>query len=481
MDTNAAGATPNRESLGPIIERFASEAAAFLRDLDDRPVLPAGAGGAKAAADRFVRTLPEQGIGPDAALEELLRDGADATASTAGPRCFHLVIGGATPAAVGADLYATIFDQLAYTWITSPIGVGLERLCIDWLKELFRLPLSWTGLLTTGATMANFVALASARQWWGEQHGLDVSENGMAQAPACRVLTSGHIHASSLKCLALLGVGRANCRKLAQDSIGTLDLDAMRRELEALEGAPAIVVANAGEVNAGAFDPIPEVIELARQHNTWVHVDGAFGLFARCSERTKHLVEGVERADSATVDGHKWLNVPYDCGFAFVRDHGLMARAFAYSADYLPDPDDERPTMGAIGPESSRRARSLPVWATLRAYGRDGYRSIIEGHLDLAQHLAGLVDAAENFERLAEVPLNIVCFRFNPGGRSEQELDDLNQRLGERILEDGRVFVGTTKYGGRTALRPAISNWRTRESDIDAFFAVVSELAAALA
>ena len=241
-----------------------------------------------------------------------------------------------------------------------------------------------------------------------------------------------------------------------------------------------MVIANAGEVNAGDFDPIDAMIDIARRHRAWVHIDGAFGLFARLSPRTADLVRGIERADSVAVDGHKWLNVPYDSGFAFVRDHDLLAKSFRYSADYLPATDDPRPTMGAIGPESSRRARGFAVWATLKAYGRDGHRRIVEHNLNLAQQLAKLVDANPKLERMAEVPLNIVAFRFNPGGLTDQALDTLNQQLGEAVLADGRFLVGTSKLGPRTIFRPAFSNWRTRSEDIDQFVDVVLELGASL-
>jgi glutamate/tyrosine decarboxylase-like PLP-dependent enzyme len=241
-----------------------------------------------------------------------------------------------------------------------------------------------------------------------------------------------------------------------------------------------VLVAGAGEVNAGDFDPIAQMADLAEAHGAWLHVDGAFGLFAALSPRTAHLVAGVERAQSVTVDGHKWLNVPYDCGFAFVHERRCMAEAFAYDAHYLYDPDDPRPVMGGLGPESSRRARSLAVWATLRAYGREGYRRMVEGHLDLARHLADLVDGAPELERLADVPLNVVCFRFNPGGVDEARLDELNRALGQRILDDGRVVSGTTRYAGKVALRPTVVNWRTRAEDVELFVRVVRELAAEL-
>jgi len=294
------------------------------------------------------------------------------------------------------------------------------------------------------------------------------------------VFSSGYVHASSIKVLGMLGIGRSALKVLSRDARGRLDLDQLDRALEGRGGAPAILIGNAGEVNAGDFDPIEALADCAERHGAWLHVDGAFGLFARVSPKTAHLVAGVERAHSVTVDAHKWLNVPYDCGLSLVRDRALLGRTFAYSAAYLPDPEDPRPNMGTIGPESSRRARSLAVWATLTAYGRTGYREMIERHLELAQRLAGHVDAAPDLQRLAEVPLNIVCFRFNPGNRSEEELNRLNEKLGEALLDDGRFYAGTTQFEGRVALRPAIVNWRTQEEHVDEFVEVVRELGQAL-
>jgi glutamate/tyrosine decarboxylase-like PLP-dependent enzyme len=269
-------------------------------------------------------------------------------------------------------------------------------------------------------------------------------------------------------------------RKLTSDARGRLDLPALQADLEALEGRPAIVIANAGEVNAGDFDPIAEMADLAERHDAWLHVDGAFGLFARLSPRTEELAAGTERASSVIADGHKWLNVPYDCGFAFIRDEHWRRDSFAEGAAYLPAVDDARPTAMYSSPESSRRARALAVWATLRAYGADGYRAMVERHLDLTAHLTARIDAEPDFERLAEAPLNIVCFRWRPAGAADDELDDLNRRLGEALLEDGRVFAGTTLFEGKVAFRPAIVNWQTREGDVDALVDVLRELAAGL-
>ena len=451
------------------------EASAFLAGLAERPVLPVGSA---AAADRFGGPLPEQGVGAVAALEELL-GGFDAATGSPGPRFFHFVTGGVTPAALGADWLTTALDQNAFSQVSSPLGTRLERVAVDWLKELFDLPAEWGGALSSGATGANLMGLAAARQWWGERHGRDIGADGLAGLPPVPVLSSGFVHPSALKALAVLGIGRESVRVFSRDAAGRLDLPAIVAALRELGGAPAIVVGNAGEVNAGEFDPLEELAGLAEEHGAWLHVDGAFGLFARLSPRSAHLAAGIERAHSVIADGHKWLNVPYDCGFAFVRDADLLAKVFSLAAAYLPS-DEPEPTYGYLTPESSQRARSLAVWTALRAWGRGSYRELVERHLDLAQRLAARVDEAEDLERLADVPLNIVCFRYRPPGVPEEELDALNARLGEELLADGRVYVGTTSFEGRTAFRPAIVNWRTQEEDVDLVATVVQELGARL-
>lgn len=466
---------PDRNELSSVLEIVFEKASAYLERLDRMPVRSARSDD---AANRFDGPLPEIGAGAVGTLETLIRDGSEAAVNSSGPRFFHFVMGGATPAALGADWLASLFDQVAYAWVSSPLALRLEMLSLAWLRDLFGLPSQWGGIMTTGATMANFVGLATARQWWGDAHGFDVAQQGLTGHPAVPVFSSGYVHASSVKVLGMLGIGRSSLKALTHDARGRFDVAALDRELQALGDDPALVIANAGEVNTGAFDPIDELADVTERHNAWLHVDGAFGLFARLSSRTAHLVEGVERADSVTVDGHKWLNVPYDCGMSFVRDASLLGRTVAYSAAYLPDPEDARPNMGTIGPESSRRARALAVWSTLKAYGRTGYEAMVDRHLALAQHLRALVDDAPHLERLAEVPLNIVCFRYNPGNVAEAKLNQLNERLGQALLKDGRVYAGTTTLEDQVALRPAIVNWRTEKEDIEMLVDVVRELGA---
>jgi glutamate/tyrosine decarboxylase-like PLP-dependent enzyme len=467
----------DRAELDGVVALAAEEARRYLGALDDAPLHEE----AEARALELDGRLPEEGAGALAALRELLHDGGEAAVSSAGPRFFHFVTGGVTPAALGADWLTSALDQNAFAWVGSPLASRLERLSLDWLRELFDLPAEWGGVLTTGATMANFVGLGAARRWWAERHGVDVDRDGLAGLPPAPILSSGFVHATALKALGMLGLGRGSVRTFSRDAAGRLDLDALAAALAALEGAPAILIANAGEVNAGEFDPIDAMADLAKEHGAWLHVDGAFGLFARVTPAAAHLAAGIERADSVAADGHKWLNVPYDCGFAFLRDESRLPPVFHATAAYLPTHDPERTNFGLMAADSSRRARGLAVWATLRAYGREGYRRMVEHHLALARRVADRVDAAPDLERLADVPLNIVCFRFRPFGFPAEELDALNDRLGAAVIADGRVYVGTTRFEGRTAFRPAFVNWRTREEDVDLLVDVVRELGAVVA
>jgi glutamate/tyrosine decarboxylase-like PLP-dependent enzyme len=461
------------DELERALELAAVEARKYVAGMNREHVQPPGSDELLAAAGG---KLPQDGEGAPAAIAELARLGRETATRSSGPRFFHFVIGGATPAALAADWLTSAFDQNAAAWIASPLGTRLEQVAIGWLRQLFRLPEEFDGVLVTGGTMANFTCLAAAREWCAERAGFSSAADGLAGSPPIPVLTSGYVHASAMKSLALLGIGRANVRKLNRDARGRLDLDALAHGLASLEGGPAIVIANAGEVNAGDFDPIEEMAELAERHGAWLHVDGAFGLFARLSPRSEALAAGTERASSVSADGHKWLNVPHDCGFAFIREDRWRRGAFSEQADYLPPLDSPRPVLAYQTPEGSRRARALAVWATLRAYGAEGYREMVERHLDVATHLARRIDAEPAFERLAEAPLNIVCFRWRPPGVPEVDLDALNTELGEALLEDGRVFAGTTLFEGRVAFRPAIVNWQTREEDVDALVDVLIEL-----
>jgi glutamate/tyrosine decarboxylase-like PLP-dependent enzyme len=468
---------PDPNELPAVIDLASREAARYLEGIAERAVRNPRA---EEVATSFDAELPEDGVGALRALQELF-GGIDGAVHSAGPKFFHFVNGGITPAALGADWIASTLDQNTGAWVSSPLGGHLEWIALEWLRDLFGLPTEWGGVLTSGATMANFVALACARRWCGLQQGVDVDEVGLAGLPPVQVFGSGYVHPSDAKALGMLGIGRAQVHKLARDPVGRLDVDGLEAALAGLDGAPAVVIGSAGEVNAGDFDPIDTMAEMAERYGAWLHVDGAFGLFAALSDRTRHLIAGVERADSVIADGHKWLNVPYDCGFAFVSDRSLQPSVFGEGAAYLPALDDPKPNWGYLGPEMSRRCRAFAVWATLRAYGRSGHRAVVENSLDLAQHLAAKVDEASDLERLADVQLNIVCFRARPPGFPEDKLDELNRRIAAGVIEDGRVFFGSTVYDGKVAFRPAPVNWRNRPEDVEQIAEVVEELAGKLA
>jgi glutamate/tyrosine decarboxylase-like PLP-dependent enzyme len=458
------------------VERVVREAGAYLASLPTAPVRLARS---DEAAEVFGGSLPEEGLGTLGALDQLIENGLDAHVRSSGPRFFHWVMGGTTPAALGADWLTSLLDQNAGGWDASPLASRLELISLRWLRELFGLPADWDGVLVTGGQMANFTGLAAARQWWGERHGVDVSVEGLAGLPQAPLLTSGFVHVTGLKALGMLGLGRGRLTTCA-DPVGAMDLAALERELRALDGAPAIVIGNAGEVNTGLFDPLDRIADLCEEYGAWLHVDGAFGLFARVSPRTARLAAGVERAHSVISDGHKWLNVPFDCGFAFVRDPELLARTFAAGAAYLPEAAEDRPIFAYRAPELSRRARSLAVWATLAAYGRSGHRAIVERSLDNAARLAAQVEESDDFELLAPVPLNVVCFRYQPPGVAETELDSLNESVAEAVLTDGRIYVGTTNWAGKVAFRPAFVNWRTTSADVDLILETLRDLGSRL-
>ena len=457
----------DRDHLVSALRLIEREAEAFLEQVDEALVRPPG-------TPTIDGALPAEGLGSLEALAELVRSSTEGATRSTGPRFFHFVMGGVTPAALGADWLTSTLNQSAYNWVSSPYASRIEQVTLGWLKELFGIPAAWSAVMTSAATTANLVGLAAARRWWGLEQDVDVDERGLAGLPPIPMFAGGFLHASAVKALGILGLGRSRPTILSRDSAGRIDLEAVELALKQLGGKPAILLATAGDVNTGDFDPIREMADLARKHHAWLHVDGAFGLYAALTPRTRHLVEGIADAGSVAVDGHKWLNAPY------VRDAGLHAGGFSASAAYLGTEAQSRPVFGNLAAEMSRRARAIPVWATLRAYGRDGYRAMVERHLDLAQRIARQVDESPDLERLAEVPLNIVCFRFRPRGVPESELDDLNRRLGAMVLEDGRVYFGTTEFAGKVAFRPAVVNWRTREEDVDLIVEVTRELGSKL-
>ncbi|HKC24717.1 MAG TPA: pyridoxal-dependent decarboxylase [Thermoanaerobaculia bacterium] len=454
---------PFQEST-TVMERAHELARLYVSSLASRSV--ARAATPEQMAEALDEPLPESASDPAAALEEWLRRAEPGIVASAGPRFFGFVVGGVTPAALGGDWLASALDQCGGLFAASPAAAQTELVVLRWLKELFNLPREWPGTLTSGATMANLVGIAAARQWAAQRLGFDAAVDGLAGRPAIPVIAGDTVHMSVVKSLGTLGLGRS-CRRVPAPE-GRVDVAALGTALAAIEG-PAIVLAGAGEVNTGAFDDLAAVAELCAAHEAgaWLHVDAAFGLFAGASPRLAHLLRGIERADSVAADGHKWLNVPYDCGFAFVRDRAALRGAFATSAPYVAgsggfDADDH-------GPEMSRRFRALAAWCALKAYGRDGYRVMVERCVENASAFARWVKAARGLELLNEPSLNVVCFRYAAS-------DDANRAAVAALQADGRVFVTGTVWGGRAAIRAAFDNWATAPADVEILERAVSDI-----
>lgn len=409
--------------------------------------------------------LPETGTAPEAAIAEWFERAATGIVGSSGPRFFGWVLGGVTPAALAGDWLASALDQNAGMWGASPAAAQTEAVALRWLKELFGLPAEWAGAVTSGATMSNMVGLAAARQWAGEQLGFNAAEDGLAGHPVIPVISSQEIHASARKALGNLGLGRRAVRTLPSIN-GRLDLDALDAELATIDG-PVIVVGNAGEVNTGQFDDLQAIADrLERRGSSWLHVDGAFGLFAGASPRYRHLIAGIERADSVGSDAHKWLNVPYDSGFAFVRDERLLRNAFSASGAYLVQGPGEGPDPMHSVPEMSRRFRALAIWCALRADGRAGYQAMIERCIDNAHAFASWVERTPALELMNSAPLNIVSFRVAPANSTEEERDALTRATCRRIQENGKVFVTPTIWEGKAAIRAAFDHWATGPGDV---------------
>jgi glutamate/tyrosine decarboxylase-like PLP-dependent enzyme len=299
----------------------------------------------------------------------------------------------------------------------------------------------------------------------GEQYGVDVHNSGLWRLPPVTVIASSYVHPTTTKAVGMLGFGRESVHVLADNDTGEMDINRLRQALDRADDSPVIVILTAGDVDTGRFDPIREVTVACRSRNAWVHVDGAFGLFARVSPSRRYLADGVELAQSVSVDAHKWLNVPFDSGLVYVRDIRYLESAFATTAAFLDDPGL---TLMDRCPENSRRARGIAIWASLMAYGRSGFQELVDRHLCLANRLGRQVKGAPDFELMAPVSLNVVAFRWKPEDLPESEVDTLNQDIAKILLEDGQIFVGSlARINGRVGFRAIILNWRTREEDID--------------
>lgn len=433
-----------------LLEDAAQRAISYLESLESRGVAPLPEAIANLAV--LDRPLPEGSSDPEYALKQLDEICSSATMVMAGPRFFGFVIGGSLPVTLAANWLAGAWDQNTAYYNVTPATSYLEQISLRWMRELFHLPPECGGAFVTGATMANFSALAAARNAVLKRTGWNVEADGLFGAPPITVIVSAEAHPTLIKSLGLLGLGRNRVIKVPTDSQGRMRADA----LPSLAG-PTIVCTQAGNVNSGAFDPISEICEKAHRDGAWVHVDGAFGLWAMAVPSMVHFTSGMANADSWATDFHKWLNVPYDSGVALVRDADALRAAMAVTAEYLPTVSPFR-NPSDFTPELSRRARGVEVWAALQSLGRNGVAELVERTCRHARRFAQGFQSA-GYEVLNEVVLNQVLVAF---GDAES-----TNRVISGIQSDGTCWCGGTVWQGRTAMRISVSSWATSDDDVE--------------
>ena len=448
--------------MDPLLADAARRASHYLAGLPDRAVAPKPE--AVLALQSLREPLPELPQPPHAVLQRLDRLGSPATTSMAGGRFFGFVIGGALPVALAANWLSTAWDQNAATYAASPGVAVLEDVALGWLLDLLDLPRGAAGAFVTGATQANLCGLAAARHAVLARAGWDVEADGLFGAPPITVVLGAEAHPTLFKALGVLGLGRNRVVRVETDGQGRMRAD----RLPALSG-PTLVCLQAGNVNTGAFDPCTELCERAHRAGAWVHVDGAFGLWARAVPSLAHWGAGIELADSWATDAHKWLNVPYDSGLAFVRDGDALRAAMAVTAAYLPPSGAQRAPSDTT-PELSRRARGVDVWAALSALGRSGVAELIERCCRHARRFAqGLADAGYPVRN--EVVLNQVLVSFGDATTT--------RRVIEALQTEGTCWAGVTEWQGRTAMRISVSSWATTDADVELSLAAMLRVAAA--
>ncbi len=425
---------------------------------------------------RFDEPLPERGLPLESILGELEQRSRGGVAGATGGRYFGYVTGGALPAAAIVEAWTAAVDQNVGMWPLGPAAVELEQVTIRWLAELLEFP-AGSGYFGSGATMANTIALAVARHWFGKRHGVDVMEQGVRGLPGLAVYGSEELHLSDLKALRTLGLGSGCVRRIPIDERYRMEVARLVEAIERDRAAgvePAIVIAQAGSVNTGASDPLEELADVCAEHRLWLHVDGAFGAFFRLWGPAAALVRGMERADSLAVDAHKWLNVPNGVGFVLLRDAELHRETFAGSAAYLTPGAGEN--LHELGIEASRSWRGACVWAALKQLGREGVVELVSRCCELAQELAGLVEAGRSLELTAPAPTNVVCFRYRPAGWSEgEELDELNRRIQADVAGAGEVFHTGAQLRNGFCQRAAVVSWWTTSDDVRLLADAVTE------
>ena len=447
---------PEPSDLRPLLVRAAERAASFRTTVGERPVAPEV--DVQRFRESFGGPLPEKGTDAQSVIDELVEMVEPGLVASAGPRYFGFVMGGALDSATAADMLTTGWEQVGFNGVTSPASALVEEIVGTWLKDALGLPVGASFGIVTGAQGANTAALAAARHRVLERAGWDVERDGLQGAPKIRIIAGEERHGTIDRSLRLLGFGTASLQAVLAGRNGAVDAEALVRALDSGPGEPTIVCVQAGNVNTGAFDDLAAANETAHRRGAWVHVDGAFGLWAAASPQFEHLVAGREGADSWAVDGHKWLQVPYDTGFVLCADPEAHSLSMSYTAAYLQDDRALRAPSDFV-PESSRRSRGFASWAALRELGRAGLAELVERCCALAGRFAEQLGTVEGARVANEVVLNQVLVGFGD--------DERTDRVIANVQHDGTCWMGGTTWRGDRLMRISVSNWTTTEDDVD--------------
>lgn len=455
------------QNIEHLLESAKTQGLDFLSQLSERPT-------STQAIVEINKTLNETGVGGLNALQLFNDTFEKIIVGSTGPRYLGFVTGGSTPAAIIGDWLTSVYDQNTQaTKGQGDVSAAIELETIALLLDLFGLPADFIGGFVTGATMSNFTCLAVARQWFGKQKGIDIAKDGVAQKLN---ILSAVPHSSAIKSLSMLGIGSSNFQKINTEpgNRESIDVAELEAKIRSLNGEPFILITSGGTVNTVDFDDFKSIAALKAKHNFWWHIDGAFGAFAACSPKYRHLMEGWESADSITIDCHKWLNVPYESAIFLVKEAHkvLQTETFQNSnAPYLGNPLENFNYLNFL-PENSRRLKALPVWFSLVAYGKKGYREIVENSVEMANFLSQWIEQSEAFELLAPTRLNNVCFTL----RGEANQNNVAGFL-TKLNSTGKVFMTPTVYNGKKGIRASFVNWRTTKQDVQIIIEEMEKIA----
>ncbi len=447
-----------------VLDTTVAAAKAWLQNLDDQPV------GATATLNDLRSTirskLENEGLAADQVINELVHSTKGGLHASAGGRFFAWVIGGSVPSALAADWLTSTWDQNAALYACGPAASVIEEIAGEWIKELLDLPREASFAFTTGCQLAHFTCLAAARSAVLKRAGWDVNQDGLFQAPPIRILTSEHRHGSIDRAIRYLGFGNKSLQSLAADENGQVRPETLEKALGESNN-PTILVLDAADLNIAAFDPFIKLIPMAQKAGAWVHIDGAFGLFARASRTKRYLTEGIEQADSWATDGHKWLNVPFDCGVAIIKDREAHRDAMTIRASYIAPQSQARDQID-WNPEWSRRARGIPVYAALRELGKNGVEELIDRTSRHCHTLVTEIGKLPGVEVLWEPTLNQGLLRFlDPKPNATNVDHDTRTNLMiQKINAKGEAFFSPTTWRGMIAMRVSVVNWQTTDEDI---------------